>query len=50
MQLEDGNEVVVCVLSITSAGETVPFYFPPNFVMDGLSLGTLSSGKVYLYF
>jgi hypothetical protein len=49
-QIEDGNEAVKCVLSVAAAGESVPFYFPPNFTMAGLSLGALDSGKVYIYF
>jgi hypothetical protein len=48
--VEDGNEVEKCTLTITGAGQTVAFNFPAGFEMDGLSLGTLSSGKAYLYF
>lgn len=49
-QLEDGSEAVKCVLSATGNGDTVVFYFPPGFVMKGLSVGTLQSGTIYLYF
>lgn len=50
--IEDGREVAKAelTLNVTAAGGFVQFDFPSGFKMDGLSLGTLSSGVLYLYF
>jgi hypothetical protein len=50
LQLEDGNERVVLLANPDVAKKPFVFYFPEGFVMRGLSLGTLSHGKVYLFF
>ncbi len=49
-QIEDGSENVKFLLSISGNGDMRTIEPPKGFTMDGLSLGVLGSGKVYLYF